>query len=60
MTVTKDFLLLGRTANGGYTKAQLTLLGVQWPPRRGWTRRIIGKEISIDTANRFLEERDRK
>jgi hypothetical protein len=35
------------------TKAQLEVVGVDWPPRNGWKNLIIGKKISIEDALRF-------
>jgi 5-methylcytosine-specific restriction endonuclease McrA len=29
-----------KTANGGYTKETLAMLGVPWPPPRGWAKKI--------------------
>jgi 5-methylcytosine-specific restriction endonuclease McrA len=29
--------------NGGYTKANLAKLGVDWPPRKGWKKKLLGK-----------------
>jgi broad specificity polyphosphatase/5'/3'-nucleotidase SurE len=29
-----------KTSNGGWTKESLALLGVPWPPPRGWKKRL--------------------
>lgn len=34
------------TPNGGWNKAQLAVLGITWPPEKGWIRRLDGKEIT--------------
>jgi len=31
----------GKTKRGGYTKAFLESIGIQWPPKRGWKQRYI-------------------
>lgn len=31
-----------KTPKGGWTKASLALLGVPWPPPKGWKKRLIG------------------
>src|SRR5262245_40113153 len=31
---------------GGFTKRQLSILGVAWPPKKGWLKRMVGKSIS--------------
>ena len=37
----ESYLESRKTANGGYTKATLTELGVAWPPKKGWKQEII-------------------
>jgi len=34
------------TGNGGFNKKTLNLFGVKWPPRKGWKKLIIGREIN--------------
>lgn len=46
MRITNEWLIANRTKAGGYTKRQLALLGVEWPPRTGWKRAVIGREIN--------------
>ncbi len=40
--VTKEFMERNSTERGAWTRAQLALLGVAWPPPKGWRRRIEG------------------
>lgn len=40
MTTKDELLSAGAGPEGGFTEAQLDMLGVSWPPRKGWTRRI--------------------
>lgn len=54
MIVTNEFIDRGRHDAGGWTKAQLEILGVQWPAPRQWKSHAIGKTISDDDARRFL------
>lgn len=54
ITLTKELLDAAKTARGGYTKAQLALLGVAWPPARGWTAALIGRQVERDVAERLL------
>jgi len=42
VTITDELIESGKSAAGGYSKAQLALLGVAWPPISGWKRPIIG------------------
>lgn len=30
----------GRTEKGGFTRQQLELWGVEWPPQKGWRKRL--------------------
>lgn len=53
MKVTDEWLLRWQTPNGGYNRKQLTLLGVPWPPKRGWKHDVLGREISEEAARAF-------
>jgi hypothetical protein len=55
VVITNDFIEAGMTPGGGWNRAQLAVIGVAWPPRRGWKRQSIGKEIDTETAQRFLD-----
>ena len=35
-------------------RQQLKLLGVNWPPKKGWTKELIGAEIDNKTYDRLL------
>lgn len=54
MTITNEFLIAGQSGAGGWNKRQLALLGVDWPPVKGWKHRIIGTEIPDEDAMKFL------
>lgn len=43
----------GKTRRGGFTRAQLAVLGVSWPPKCGWKQRLIGTSIDDATLERF-------
>jgi hypothetical protein len=45
MIVTREFVESIKSLNGGYSRAILTRLGVAWPPKHGWMKRVIGQEI---------------
>lgn len=55
MIVTKAFIYSNKTKNGGWTYAQIALLGEPLPPVKGWAKRAIGNEISQETADKFIE-----
>lgn len=65
MLITKDWLESCQTVEGAYTHAQVLVLveaGLIPPfdhsfPPHGWAKRIIGKTIPDDLAERFRENR---
>jgi len=57
MRITEELLKRGTSRNGGWNKEQLEILGVSWPPIKGWKYRIIGQNISDKDAERFLKLR---
>jgi len=52
--ISEGFLRAGASARGGWTREQLSLLGVAWPLPKGWKHAIIGQVIDIAHAQRFL------
>jgi 5-methylcytosine-specific restriction endonuclease McrA len=53
MVVTKEWLAKFRSPNNGYFSAQTMALGLVYPPKKGWLKRIIGKEISEEQRIAF-------
>ena len=51
--ITTEYLDQHRGAGGAWTKAQLTVLGLRWPPVTGWRARVSGMELSEEDARRF-------
>lgn len=58
MRITQDLIRAGQSSNGGWSKKQLRLLGIKWPPLQGWRRRIDGAHIADAKADRFVKLRD--
>lgn len=56
--ITQKLIESGASRFGGWSHAQLRLLGVEVPPRKGWRRRIDGQPIAPADARRFLALRD--
>jgi hypothetical protein len=52
--VTADLLAAGQSDRGGWSKAQLALLGVPWPPPAGWKTTAMGRLIPRAVAARFV------
>lgn len=53
--VTEGLLRRAKTPNSGYTKPQLAILGIGWPPIRGWKKEAIGRMITKEDAQKLLE-----
>jgi hypothetical protein len=58
--VTEEWVRRYQNGNGGWTRDQLEALGIGWPPREGWIRRVVGIEISDESRERFERQLDRK
>lgn len=52
--ITESWLHANCSAGSAWTRAQLAVLGINWPPTYGWKRRLIGLEISDETAAAFV------
>ena len=55
--VTKEWLDLNRSGNGAWTKAQMEALGVNWPPQKGWRKKVVGTMITDEAAHKLESER---
>jgi len=58
MILTYKILNTGSSSNGGWSRKQLELLGVQWPLKQGWKAKIIGLDFSDATISEFLALRN--
>lgn len=45
----------GRSSNGGWSRYQLALLGVSWPPPLGWQKEVVGRSMSEEDAILFVD-----
>lgn len=54
VTITDSLIESGKSASGGYSKAQLAVLGVPWPPVSGWKKDVIGRQITSDAFAKFV------
>lgn len=53
VTLTAELLDKLKTPNGGFKAKQLALLGVEWPPYKGWKKDLIGKRIPLSVYNKI-------
>jgi hypothetical protein len=60
MKVTPKFITDGQSLRGGWTKRQLEILGLVWPPKPGWRQRVVGLEIADELAKEFLSLKTRR
>jgi len=56
--LTKEMLKAGQSRHGGWSRAQVALLGVKWPLLRGWQRELIGMFVSDETVDEFVAMKD--
>jgi hypothetical protein len=52
-TITAEWLEQNKTSAGAYSKQQLKVLGIDWPPRKGWQKRVVGTEIRDTQSLQF-------
>lgn len=52
--VTDEILESAKSSKGGYSKKQLALLGVDWPPKTGWKKAMLGKSLPSSTVAQFV------
>jgi len=57
--ITEEFLVSGLSMRGGYSRRQLELLGVSWPPQKGWKLTVMDRAISDEVAEEFVALSDR-
>lgn len=55
ITLTKERLEKARTQNGGYTAKQLNIIGVGYPPKKGWKSSLTGTQTSLTTFIKFVK-----
>lgn len=53
MKLTKKQILECRSPAGGWTKKQLAILGIEWPPEKGWMWRAVAKDITAEEYQTF-------
>jgi len=56
--LTKHLIEQGMSCRGGWSRKQLELLGVDYPPAKGWKYALIGTRISADALEIFLALKD--
>lgn len=57
MKITESLIEAGKSIRGGWNRKQVELLGAEWPPKENWQRKVIGREITPEDAELFLDLR---
>lgn len=57
--LTSDIFDRAVSSNGGFSHAQLALLGVDGPPKKGWKRRLLGTFASREVVAEFIALKDK-
>lgn len=55
MILTFEIIEKGRSCYGGWNKKQLSVIGVNWPPQKGWKYGVVGNNYSKKKINLFLK-----
>jgi hypothetical protein len=53
-TLTAEMLAAAISEKGGFSRRKLALIGVPWPPRKGWKKSVIGRPLPWDNVAEFL------
>ena len=53
MIITNEWLTKNKTPNGGYNKKQFEILGISYPPQKGWKEQLIGRNLSEEKVREF-------
>jgi len=53
MIITEEWIINNKTPNGGYNRKQFEILGIQYPPKKGWKDEIIGIDLSEKKVKEF-------
>lgn len=51
--LTRDIIEAARTPNGGFTKSQLSAIGINWPPPQDWINEKVGTMITPTQLEAF-------
>ena len=52
MIITDEWLI-NLAPTGGYNKKQLKILGIEWPPQKGWKNKVIGNDFCEEKVKEF-------
>jgi hypothetical protein len=59
IVLTEEIIDIAQSCKGGWSKEQFELIGVEWPPVKGWKSLVIGKEFDYLILNDFVQLKNR-
>jgi hypothetical protein len=59
MIVTLTYIDQHKTENGAWTRKQIEALGLTWPPKKGWKKRVVGTELTEKQQAEFEKKQPR-
>lgn len=57
--ITPEILETAKTKAGGYTRAQLAIIGIDWPPPKGWAKQLHGQELDKELIDQFIAAKEK-
>jgi len=54
ITLSDERLEKAKTLKGGYNAKQLEVLGVSWPPLKGWKAEVVDAKITLSNFIEFV------
>ena len=55
MRLTEEMLAQGASGKSGYSRKQLAIFGIDWPPVRGWKKELLDREVSEEAFAEFVQ-----
>jgi hypothetical protein len=52
--LTDELLEVAKSSSGGYFKNQLEIIGVSWPPKKGWKKKVKNRTYSKEVIKKFI------
>lgn len=59
IVITAEVFDCAISSNGGFSSAQLALLGIPFPPPKGWKQQLLGKPAPRESVEKFIALKDR-
>lgn len=59
VVLTAEIFNLAVSSNGGFSRAQLALLGITFPPPKGWKQQVVGTRAPRKVIEEFVSLKDK-